>query len=167
MKRATLTFLLRRDPPESVLLGRKKRGFGCGKYNGFGGKIEPGETERAAAAREIEEESGLRVDPRDLLPAGRVTFFFPAEPSFDHDVTLFVSTRWRGEPQETEEMAPEWFPTDALPFERMWQDDAHWLPLVLAGGTVEAEFTFADDNETVASSSLRSRASPGHEVPTG
>lgn len=32
-----------------VLLGMKKRGFGMGKYNGFGGKVEPGESIEAAA----------------------------------------------------------------------------------------------------------------------
>ena len=46
-------------------------------------------------------------------------------------------------------MAPAWFPIDAIPFDAMWADDAHWLPLVLAGRRIEAEFTFADDNETI------------------
>jgi 8-oxo-dGTP diphosphatase len=155
MKRATLVFLIRRGPPDAVLLGRKKRGFGQGKYNGFGGKIEPGESARAAATREVAEEAGLRVAPTDLIPAGQITFFFPAEPRFDHDVTLFVTHRWDGEPQETEEMAPEWFPATALPFAMMWQDDRVWLPRVLAGEALEAEFTFAADNETVARSSVR------------
>ena len=32
-----------------VLLGEKKRGFGMGKWNGFGGKVEAGETILEAA----------------------------------------------------------------------------------------------------------------------
>jgi 8-oxo-dGTP pyrophosphatase MutT (NUDIX family) len=40
-----------------LLLGMKKRGFGAGKWNGFGGKIEVGETPRAAAIREMKEEA--------------------------------------------------------------------------------------------------------------
>lgn len=34
-----------------ILLGWKKRGFGQGKWNGFGGKVEPGETIIQGAVR--------------------------------------------------------------------------------------------------------------------
>jgi hypothetical protein len=37
-----------------LLLGFKKRGFGAGLYNGFGGKVEPGETPAQAARRELQ-----------------------------------------------------------------------------------------------------------------
>lgn len=37
--------------PGRVLLGMKKRGFGAGKWNGFGGKVQPGETIEQAARR--------------------------------------------------------------------------------------------------------------------
>jgi len=33
----------------------KKRGFGAGRYNGFGGKVEPGETILQGAQRELQE----------------------------------------------------------------------------------------------------------------
>ena len=158
MKRATLCFLIQRGRTDSVLLGRKKRGFGLGKYNGFGGKIEPGEEATRAAVREVAEECGLLVDPGDLVRAGHLTFIFPANPNYDHDVMLFVVTTWTGQAVETEEMAPQWFPVRDLPFSRMWADDAHWLPHVLAGCIVDAEFTFADDNETIARSSLRANS---------
>jgi 8-oxo-dGTP pyrophosphatase MutT (NUDIX family) len=36
-----------------LLLGLKKTGFGSGYYNGFGGKVEPGETIAQAAHREV------------------------------------------------------------------------------------------------------------------
>ena len=47
-KLLTLTLVQREN---EVLLGFKKRGFGQGKWNGFGGKVEPGETIVNAAVR--------------------------------------------------------------------------------------------------------------------
>ena len=44
-----------------VLLGMKKRGFGAGRFNGFGGKVENGESIEEAAKREVVEEVGLNV----------------------------------------------------------------------------------------------------------
>lgn len=37
--------------PERILLGMKKRGFGAGRWNGFGGKVEEGETIEDGAKR--------------------------------------------------------------------------------------------------------------------
>jgi len=176
MKEATLCFIVEGDPVRRVLLGMKKRGFGAGKYNGFGGKVNRGESIREAAVREVKEETSVRIDPDSLRPAGTVTFFFPAEPDFDHHVHLFLAPKWEGEPQESEEMAPAWFEVDRIPHERMWGDDAHWLPLVLSGRRIRARFTFAPDNETpidweIADADERPRAreigvSPGI-YPTG
>ncbi len=44
----TLLFVLR---PGQVLLGMKKRGFGKGRWNGFGGKVHKGESIEEAAIR--------------------------------------------------------------------------------------------------------------------
>lgn len=52
-------------PYTHVLLGLKKRGFGTGKWNGFGGKVEANENIRQAAVREMKEEAGIEsVDRR-------------------------------------------------------------------------------------------------------
>jgi len=159
MKNATLCFVLRERSPREVLLGLKKRGFGAGKLNGYGGKIRSGETLRAATVREVEEESTLVLDRDALVDAGTITFRFPFEPAFDHHVHVFTTSIWEGTPAETAEMAPSWHPVDRIPFERMWADDAHWLPLVLAGTRIDAHFTFAEDNETLSSWSI-------HEIGT-
>lgn len=137
-----------------VLLGYKKRGLGAGKVVGLGGHIEPGESAAGAAVREVKEESGLRVTPESLTRVASVTFLFPAHSSWDMDVEIFATADWAGEVAESDEISPRWFPVAALPYRRMWQDAAHWLPRVLAGERLTATFTYADDNETVAAATV-------------
>ncbi|CEI89301.1 hypothetical protein RMCBS344292_03666 [Rhizopus microsporus] len=49
-----LTLILTLNKKEQkVLLGMKKRGFGANKFNGFGGKVELGETIEEGARREL------------------------------------------------------------------------------------------------------------------
>lgn len=146
MQEATLVFLVRDN---EILLGFKKRGFAHGKLNGFGGKIEPGESIASAAARELREECGVDVLPTELKSVARLDFSFPAKREWDQVVHVFIAQSWRGEPVETDEMKPLWFNTTAIPFDQMWADDQHWLPLVLQGKRVQAAFTFNGDNETI------------------
>jgi 8-oxo-dGTP diphosphatase len=154
MIEATLCFILDGRPPTRILLGRKKRGFGEGKLNGFGGKVRPHETPIQTIVREVAEESGVVVSPDTLRSAGSVTFVFPFEPSFDHHVHVFVAPAWSGEVRESAEMAPAWFRIEEIPYEQMWNDDRYWLPHVLSGKRIRAEFSFAKDNETVADWSI-------------
>jgi 8-oxo-dGTP diphosphatase len=157
MIHATLCFIVRDGSPSHVLLGKKKRGFGLGKLNGIGGKLELGESPEDGIIREVQEEVGLHIPKSALRVAGQITFRFPFMKAFDHFVHVFVASDWEGEPIETEEMLPNWFPVNAIPFDRMWQDDAYWLPIVLQGKGVTAEFTFGEDNETVVQWSLQGR----------
>jgi 8-oxo-dGTP pyrophosphatase MutT (NUDIX family) len=149
MKHTTLCLLVRGNPPGDVLLGLKKTGFGAGKYTGFGGKVKAHETVLQSAARELEEETGLRVCTEDLRPAGQLTFLFPANPTWSQTVHVFVADTWCGMPQTSREMEPAWFPANTPPFRRMWQDGIHWLPRILSGERIRAQFTFREDNETL------------------
>jgi len=69
MKHATLCFLIADD---KILLGMKKRGFGEGKYNGIGGKVEDGETVKDAAVRELYEEVGVHTNEMEKI--AEITF---------------------------------------------------------------------------------------------
>ncbi|MGF9648968.1 8-oxo-dGTP diphosphatase [Pseudarthrobacter oxydans] len=151
--RVTLCFLLRDgDSGPEVLLGLKRTGFGTGKMVGIGGHVEPGESEAEAVVREVREETGVTVRQEDLADAGVVQFVFPAKPAWDMHTRLFTARRWVGEPEESDEIMPQWFQTGVLPVDRMWQDADHWLPVVLEGGRVNVVVTLNSDNETVASS---------------
>jgi len=149
LRDATLVFLIKGNPVNEILLGYKKAGFAQGKFNGFGGKVEVGETVERAAVRELEEETGIRVAEQDLQQAAHLTFVFPFMPEWDQIVHVFLARRWAGDPAESAEMKPAWHKAARIPFASMWQDDPHWLPRVLVGKRVRARFMFGEDNETV------------------
>ncbi len=149
MQQATLCFFVRGDPPAEVLLGLKKAGFGGGKYNGFGGKVEAGEAIVEAAVREVREEIGVEVAEKDLERLGHLTVRFPAQPEWDQVVHVFLAWQWAGSPRESQEMRPEWFGLKVIPYEAMWADDAHWLPWVLEGKRARSWFRFREDGETI------------------
>lgn len=149
VREATLCLLVRGDPFQQVCLGYKKAGFGTGKWTGFGGKVEAGESPAAAAIRELAEETGIATQAGDLEKMGDLSFLFPFRTSWSQRVHVYLVTVWEGEPHESPEMKPRWFAVDNLPLDDMWQDGRHWLPQILAGKRVRATFRFAADNETI------------------
>jgi len=78
-----------------------------------------------------------------------INFFFPHKIGWSQQVTVFITDSWKGEPEETEEMRPKWFDKTKLPFKKMWWDDEYWLPLVLNGKKVTADFMFDNKNKVV------------------
>ncbi|XP_015675021.1 7,8-dihydro-8-oxoguanine triphosphatase [Protobothrops mucrosquamatus] len=114
--------------PQRILLGMKKRGFGAGLWNGFGGKVQLGETVEQAAKRELQEESGLTVDT--LQKMGQITFEFVGNSEL-MEVHIFRADNFHGDPTESDEMRPQWFDVDQIPFKEMWPDDIYWFPLLL------------------------------------
>jgi 8-oxo-dGTP pyrophosphatase MutT (NUDIX family) len=141
LKVQTLCFIREGD---NVLLGMKKRGFGEGRWNGFGGKLEGNETIEEAARREILEEVSLSV--KDLEYKGQIDFTFEGKPD-GFAVHIFFAKDCTGIPIETEEMRPQWFLQNNLPFDKMWVDDPHWLPQVLQGLSVKGHIHFLDQNK--------------------
>ncbi|MCY7326538.1 MAG: 8-oxo-dGTP diphosphatase [Microbacteriaceae bacterium] len=135
-----------------VLLGRKKTGLGLGNLVGPGGKLEAGESPTDAAVRETREEVGVTVHPDSLTLIGELTYPFPHRPAWSQKSWAFLCREFSGEPVESDELRPEWFPLDDLPLDRMWDDAKHWLPSALAGRFVRATFTFAADGKSVESS---------------
>ena len=137
--RATILFVVRDG---RILLIRKKRGIGAGKVNGPGGKLDPGETARACAIRETEEE--LCITPLGVEQRGELRFQFTDGLSILGYV--FLASDFRGEASETDEAVPLWTPVDAIPFAEMWADDEIWMPWLLRGSRFFGRVLFDGDH---------------------
>ena len=142
----TLAFLLRND---QVLLAMKKRGAGQGRWNGAGGKQDPGETIEQAMVRECQEE--IDVTPLSFHKVAYHVFTLNADTQkpFQILVHTYLVSKWQGEPAESEEMAPKWFNIANIPYDDMWEDDQYWLPQVLSGGLVETNVTFGSNDHVL------------------
>lgn len=149
LRQATLCFLIKED---QVLLAMKKRGFAVGKFNGTGGKKNDDETIENTVIRENQEE--INVVVTSFTKKATLKCYFPDNPGGGQQVSVFLISEWIGEPVETEEMSPKWFNKKDIPFEKMWPDEKLWLPLVLEGKNVEAEFMF-DKNELIIDQILK------------
>ncbi len=143
----TLVLIVRDD---HVLLGEKvpqdsATSVGHGLLLGPGGKMrvaQPGEkrayvryaeTPEECACREVKEESGLVVEPASLDRVALLSFYWPGSLETRNQlVHVYQTTRFSGEPCDTAEMAGwGWHRNDALPCDRMFEADRHWLPYVL------------------------------------
>jgi 8-oxo-dGTP diphosphatase len=135
---ATLMFVVQDG---RILLIEKKRGHGAGKINGPGGKIDPGETPLQSAVRETIEE--LHITP--LAPRKLGELWFAMSDCPDILCHVFRADDFTGTPTETDEAVPLWTPTIEIPYDRMWQDDRHWLPLLLENRGFLGRFAFQQE----------------------
>lgn len=124
----------------------------------LGGHVEPGESDSAAALRETQEEAGITVAPDSLTWRAEIAFAYPAQPELDAHLTVFFGGQWNGEVQASEEITPEWFDVDRLPLDQMLEDEAYWLPRVLAGQTLAGTITYDDTGTLVAQADLHPAA---------
>lgn len=153
MRQVTLCFPIN-EQDNTILLGMKKRGFGAGKYNGFGGKPEQDETLEQTIARELKEEVGLIAKPEDFIKYGIINYFFPHKPDWNQQVHAYLLKQYEGEEFESEEMRPSWFNMNHIPYERMWKSDKIWLPLLLDKVNLVSSVIY-DENNSVKKIKLR------------
>jgi len=144
LRDATLVFLIKKSEGQisDICLAMKKRGFGVNRWNGVGGKVEQNETIEEAAKRETQEEIGVNV--KSINKIAEVSFYFSNNFLWNQLVHVYFSDDWDGEPIESEEMNPKWFPISEIPFKNMWTDDEFWLPEILRGNLLKAMFKFGE-----------------------
>ena len=135
---ATLVFVVNDG---KILLIDKKTGIGKGKVNGPGGKIEKGESAEACAIRECHEELGITVS--NLKYCGEHRFQFVD--GLTIHVWVYLTSDFEGTPTESREAKPLWVALDDIPYEKMWEDDAIWIPMMLRDEQFRGRWIFDGD----------------------
>lgn len=96
------------------------------------------ETPDEAAIREVREETALELD--SVEKAGTLRFFLGQ--SLDQLVHVYTTHSFRGEPRGGREGVLKWFPPNLLPYDKMWEDDRYWVPVLLRRKPFEGIFVF-------------------------
>ncbi len=134
---------------KEILLGMKKYGFSEGKWNAFLGMVEDGADIEDTAKRELAE--GAEIEISNLEKMGILEFEFHGDPDIN-EVHIFKASTYRGEIMETNEIRPEWFHIDHIPFDAMWQDNKYWMPLLFQGSKFIGKFFFDKDQNIISHS---------------
>ena len=138
-----------------VLLGLRKQssvGLGLQLIAGLGGKVGDSpeckhETHFEALVRELREEVGIEV--QNAVEMGNVQFIFPDKPKWTMDTKIYLIDEWNGEPTESEDILPLWYPKHALPWNQMFSDNPLWLPRVLLGEKIQAVMLHREEVESL------------------
>lgn len=142
MKLATLGYV--RNGGKTLMVHRNKKANDMhqGRWNGLGGKFEPGETPEECVIREIHEESGLTV--RNPILKGFLTF-----PGFSNDedwyAFVFVVNDFEGELIESPEGDLQWVDDRELQNLFLWEGDFIFLPWLDQPGFFSGKFTYRNN----------------------
>ena len=141
MKLATLCYIRKEHQTLMVHRVKKKNDVHEGKWNGLGGKFEPGETPEECAIREIFEESGLKVKKAQLKGFLSFPRFANGE---DWYAFVFVVPEFEGELIDSPEGNLCWIDNDQLLKLNLWEGDRIFLPWLDQPGFFSGKFTYQD-----------------------
>jgi 8-oxo-dGTP diphosphatase len=141
IKLATLCYL--RQDGQTLMIHRVKRegDIHQGKWNGLGGKFEPGESPEECVIREVQEEAGLQI----FNPILKGFLSFPAFAN-DEDwyAFVFVADEFDGLLLDPPEGFLKWIPDNELLSLNLWEGDHFFLPLLDQPGFFSAKFVYHD-----------------------
>ena len=128
---ATLAYIFSPDGGRVLLVHRNRRHDDAqlGKYNGLGGKLDPGEDVVTCIRREIREESSLECE--QMILKGTVSWPGFGKGGEDWFGFIFLVERFAGEAwRENADGVLEWVEVERVPDLPLWEGDRYFLPLV-------------------------------------
>ncbi len=136
---ATLLYVQKEDKTLMLYRNKKENDYHEGKWNGLGGKFEPGESAEECAVRELKEESGLTA--KSMKMKGFISF-----PKFDGEndwhVFIFVIDKFEGELIDSPEGKLEWIPNEKLLELNLWEGDKIFIPWLFEDKFFSAKFVY-------------------------
>lgn len=141
MKLATLCYLKMDGKTLMIHRIKKENDMHQGKWNGLGGKLNPGESPEDCVIREVREESGLNIS--DPLLKGFLTF-----PRFSNEedwyAFVFVARKIEGQLIESEEGVLKWIDDEQLLNLELWEGDLIFLPWLERPGIFSGKFIYQE-----------------------
>jgi len=139
---ATLCYIKNNGKTLMVYRNKKPDDIHQGKWNGLGGKFEPGESPEECVMREVFEESGLTIHH----PKMRGLLMFPDFKGDDWYVFVFTAREFSGEIiVNSPEGKLGWIPDDELTALNLWESDPIFFPWLEKEGFFSAKFIYQGD----------------------
>ena len=131
-----------------LLRNRKENDINAGKWIGTGGKIEPGETPRQGALREIREETGFIADTLDFR--GILYFIYGTKDA--EKMWVYSSQDFHGTQTDCNEGTLAWIPEAEILALELWPGDRAFLKKMLAGDPRPfcLELNYDDDGNLIS-----------------
>ena len=138
---ATLCYIKKDGRTLMVHRNKKPNDMHAGKWNGLGGKFEPGESPEECIIREVREESGLQI----RNPKLHGLLMFPDFKGDDWYVFVFTSSEFEGDLINSPEGKLEWIPDENMTALNLWESDQIFFPWLDSDQFFSAKFIYAGD----------------------
>jgi 8-oxo-dGTP diphosphatase len=139
MKLATLCYIKQDGKTLMIHRTKKENDIHAGKWNGLGGKFQPGETPEECVIREVFEESGLKIHQPELR--GILTF-----PNFAKDedwyAFVFVANQFEGKLIDSPEGSLKWIADEEVINLNLWEGDRLFLPYLEGSDFFSGKFVY-------------------------
>lgn len=139
-----------------ILLQKKSDGlFGENRWNGVGGKLNPNEAPEDGVVREVFEETRLKIS--SPIKKGELHFYYGDRFKLDWIAHVFSVDSFSGIITRNSEGVLHWFKIEEIPYEEMWPDDKHWLPMLLSGKKFEGRFYYDEAKTKLTDFTLKEK----------